>query len=822
MKKHLLIFASVLFSTYFFGQSIPNGGFESWVISTYENPQFYQTSNYEHNSSSTTPVNATKTTDAYHGAFALKLTTAVTSPTTPPAFAYFANGNPGGPNPAGGIAYTQKPSGLRFHYKSNIIGTDTAIFICIFKKLNVNIGTYFYKFTTSQTNYTLFNPTFNPALPVFPDSVIIACASSNAFINGGYNVGNSMQIDSLAFTGVAFQPVNLNGDFEQWTSLSDYKLNGWNTGSASQSTDVYSGSYALELQTTPPAFGDNQVQVGRAMTGTPTQSNTLGGYPYTGTIDTLFLYYKYFPANPVDSARVSLTFKKNFVGLPGFQVLLPQAFSYTLKKIPINNAIAPDTMILFLESSKWPVQNSYVGADFKIDNMYLKSQKLPISNFNAPLSGCVGQPVSLTDNSFNMANAWNWIMPGGSPSSSILQNPTVTYATPGTKTITMNANNQFGTGGLISKTITVYALPSVGATSSSNCGGVVVTLTATGASSYLWSNAQTTSSITVSPTVSTNYTVTGTLNGCQNSAVGSINIPVIPTASICMVTVDSLSQYNEIYWNKNLYPMMDSMIVYRQTSTNVYKRIASVSKNSTLSMLVDTMRSIGPANGDPKISTYRYKIQIRDTCGYYGPMSLWHNTVYFTNNNGTFFWVNSYSIEGSPIPTNPVLTYSLMVCINPSISSVYLPLGTTAGNQNSLTDPNYSTYLNTADWRVEGNLGYECDPSLRTTNTLSKATKSRSNIGNNRLIGIKENSLLSAIKVYPNPANSTLNFEIASQREDLKNLEFTITNVLGSVVYNGKMDGKKATIDVSTFAKGVYSLNVNSQAGKVAYKVIVN
>ncbi len=822
MKKHLFILLSVLVSNYFFGQSIPNGGFESWQVNTYENPQNYQTSNFENKNSGTVVApNALKTTDAYHGSFALKLTTTASPSSTLATFAYFANGNPGGSNPQGGTPYTQKPTGLRFHYKSNVIGTDTIIFLCIFKKLSVNIATYFYKFPTTHTSYTLFNPTFSPALSAFPDSVIIACASSNAFLNGGYNVGNSMQIDSLAFTGVSFQPVNLNGDFEQWTTLSNYKLNGWNAGNAVQTNDFYTGSYALELQTNPPSFGNSQPQVGMAITGTPTMSNTIGGYPYSGTTDTLFLHYKYFPADPADSARVSVLFKKNFAPLPGMQILLPQAFSYTLKKIPINNAVAPDTMILFLESSKWPVQNSYIGADFKIDNMYLKSQMLPVSNFTAPLTGCVGQPVQLTDNSYNMANTWNWIMPGGSPSSSVFQNPTVTYATPGTKTIIMNANNQFGNGAIVSKTITIYSLPSVGATSSNNCGGAAVTLTATGGSTYSWSNAQTTPTITVSPTVTTNYTVTGTLNGCQSSAVASVYIPVIPTASICMVTVDSLSHYNEIYWNKSLYPMMDSMIVYRQTSTNVYKRIGAVYKNA-LGMLVDTMRSIGPANGDPNVSTYRYKIQVRDTCGYYGPMSLWHNTVYFTNNNGTFFWVNNYSIEGTPIPTNPVLTYSLLVCINPTISTAYLPIGTTAGNQNSLTDFNYSTYQNTADWRVEGNLGYECDPSLRTAGILSKATKSRSNIGNNRMIGIKENTLLNAVKIYPNPTNSVINFEVTSQREELKNLEYTVTNILGSVVYAGKMDGKKATVDVTTFSKGVYSLNINGQSGKVAYKVIVN
>ena len=32
-----------------------------------------------------------------------------------------------------------------------------------------------------------------------------------------------------------------------------------------------------------------------------------------------------------------------------------------------------------------------------------------------------------------MVSGWNWIIPGGTPSSSILQNPQVTYSSVGTK-----------------------------------------------------------------------------------------------------------------------------------------------------------------------------------------------------------------------------------------------------------------------------------------------------------------------------------------------------------------------------------------------------
>ncbi|MDP1803180.1 MAG: hypothetical protein Q8L81_17595, partial [Bacteroidota bacterium] len=720
MKKNLFTLITLLFTGITFSQTVPNGGFESWIVNSYENPKFFETSNYKLDNGVQSPVNATKVTDAFQGSFALKLTTSAVPTGT--AFAFFANGNPGS-NPTGGIPYSQKPTGIKFFYKSNIMPTDTAIFLTIFKKAGAVVGNYLLKISTTHTAYTLFNHTFSPALPVFPDTVIMASASSNAFGNIAIP-GNSLQLDSISFTGVAFQPANLNGNFEQWQTKTDYKLNGWNlSGGFQRTTDFYTGNYALELQTDPPGFGDNQVKVGRAGTGTPTQTTTLGGTPYSNQIDTMFLYYKYLPANPLDSARVFVSFKKNFVyiGSGGGMTLLPQAPVYTLKKIPWNLAIAPDTMVLSIESSKWPVQNSFVGADLKIDNMYLKSQMYTVSNFTMPTTGCVGQTIQLSDNSINMPNTWNWIMPGGSPSSSILQNPTVTYATPGTKTITMNAGNQFGSGASISKTITIFSVPGIAATSILTCGGGSVTLSASGANNYTWSTGQTSQNITVSASnsITTNYTVTGTTGGCSNSAIGSVIIPFVEVPSICLVTVDSLGDNNVIYWEKTLYDNVDSFIVYREIYNNVYRRIAAVSKNA-FSGYTDTTRSVGPANGDPNTTAYRYKLQIRDTCGHYGVLSKWHQTLFIQDQqNGNFNW-NSYAIENS---TSPVTVYDLYRI---SLSNNTYTL-VTSSTSFLATDPQYGLWQTSARWRIEAN-GFNCNPTNRANGILSQKVKTKSNI----------------------------------------------------------------------------------------------
>ena len=86
-------------------------------------------------------------------------------------------------------------------------------------------------------------------------------------------------------------------------------------------------------------------------------------------------------------------------------------------------------------------------------------------------------------------------------------------------------------------TVSVNTLPTITAVSSSTllCVGETSTLTATGALTYEWDNGNTGSVIAVSPTVTTDYTVTGTdANGCSNTAV--VSQSVSPCTGIQTVT----------------------------------------------------------------------------------------------------------------------------------------------------------------------------------------------------------------------------------------------------------------------------------------------
>ena len=142
---------------------------------------------------------------------------------------------------------------------------------------------------------------------------------------------------------------------------------------------------------------------------------------------------------------------------------------------------------------------------------------------SGPSVMCLGQSQTLTANG---AATYTWNT--GSNNTSITINPTTT-----------TSYSLWGASGSCSniavKTVSVFSNPTVliTAPSSTLCDGNAVVLSASGANSYTWSNGLNTSSIAVSPTLTTSYSVTGSNPaGCLMSANKTITVFPIPTISV--------------------------------------------------------------------------------------------------------------------------------------------------------------------------------------------------------------------------------------------------------------------------------------------------
>jgi len=103
----------------------------------------------------------------------------------------------------------------------------------------------------------------------------------------------------------------------------------------------------------------------------------------------------------------------------------------------------------------WTAQNLIdTGAD---GNIYLCK-----ADFEADKTTvCVGDVINFTDGSFNVVNGWTWAFPGGSPSSSTIQNPVVTYSVPGIYEVSLTATDG-STNDSEVKTAYIRVLPASG------------------------------------------------------------------------------------------------------------------------------------------------------------------------------------------------------------------------------------------------------------------------------------------------------------------------------------------------------------------------
>lgn len=109
----------------------------------------------------------------------------------------------------------------------------------------------------------------------------------------------------------------------------------------------------------------------------------------------------------------------------------------------------------------------------------------------------------------------------------------ITVSPSSTTIYTVLATGTNGCYGYAYHTLTVNPLPLISVPNATICRGASFTLQATGATTYTWSNSQNGSSITVSPTVSAAYQVTGTdQNLCVNTAGSTVTVNAPPPAPL--------------------------------------------------------------------------------------------------------------------------------------------------------------------------------------------------------------------------------------------------------------------------------------------------
>ncbi len=133
-----------------------------------------------------------------------------------------------------------------------------------------------------------------------------------------------------------------------------------------------------------------------------------------------------------------------------------------------NQGGKPQNTLIGTSSSKWEnitFRNCYFNGkdltsfedgNFKIENVdattviFDITNSPPVADFSVNTTEvAIGQSVNFYDNSSNNPTKWKWTFDGGTPSSSELQNPVITYNTNGAFDVKLVASNEYGEGAMV-------------------------------------------------------------------------------------------------------------------------------------------------------------------------------------------------------------------------------------------------------------------------------------------------------------------------------------------------------------------------------------
>lgn len=166
----------------------------------------------------------------------------------------------------------------------------------------------------------------------------------------------------------------------------------------------------------------------------------------------------------------------------------------------------------------------------------------------SPTTVCKGSSISFTDNSTGGVTSWNWSFPGGTPSSSTSQNPSITYDSTGMHNVQLIVSGAGGSDTILQTNyVTVNDNPAIAlasltdnACNGGSTGAINVNISGgTPNYSFSWSNSSTTQNI--GSLVAGSYTLTVTDgNSCTASSSFTVNEPTAISTAMS-ATPDSTS-----------------------------------------------------------------------------------------------------------------------------------------------------------------------------------------------------------------------------------------------------------------------------------------
>ena len=321
-----------------------------------------------------------------------------------------------------------------------------------------------------------------------------------------------------------------------------------------------------------------------------------------------------------------------------------------------------DTSFLATPSHTYALAGTYtVKLKVSLAGLCVDSATLQVNVFPGFFPGftaagsCFTNPFQFTDTTkttYGVVNTWSWDFGDLTTlaDTSHLQNPQWTYATPGTKTVTLTVTNSKGCISTVSFPVDVLDKPLITLAFKDTliCRNDAVQLNATGTGVFNWTplvnivNANT-GTPTVTPPSSTWYYVNLNDNGCVNRdsvhvrVVNSVTLRAINDTTICQgdaIQLNATSDGLSFSWtpvsNLNNPNIINPIAV--TNNTTIYNVVATIGSCSATDQVVVTTVPYPVANAGPN-QTICYNSSTQLNGSHNGISFSWSPVSYLDNPN---------------------------------------------------------------------------------------------------------------------------------------------------------------------------------------------
>jgi trimeric autotransporter adhesin len=272
---------------------------------------------------------------------------------------------------------------------------------------------------------------------------------------------------------------------------------------------------------------------------------------------------------------------------------------------------------------------------------------------------------------------------------------------------------------------------------------------------------------------------------------------------LCMVTVDSLTNFNVIVWEKPDSDLITDFLVYRETTqTNVYEVIDTVGYNEE--------PVVTDFDSNPAMQPYRYKLGFLDSENRVFPSSDFHQTIHLTISQGVG---TNWNLSWTPYTGFDFASYNIY---RKSGLGSYELISTISASFNSFTD--FNAPSGDISYIVAIDLPGGCNNGSRE-NGLSDV---RSNVASLNPVSVADSKEVS-FSVFPVPANDQINVQFGDNTTETTNLSITDVSgrILYSVEYSDMKTGFLHSINTSAYAEGLYFLKVISAGNRSIQKIMI-